>query len=358
MAATWDFLIGKDDLTRTERREGPAPDAVPLADGEALLEVERFALTANNITYGAMGESFGYWRFFPAPDGWGRIPVWGFARVVRSNSPDAAVGTRVFGYLPMSSHFKASLRRAPGGLIDTAPHRAGLPPTYNQYSEVAGEDDGFGDYRALLRPLFMTSFLIDDWMACQDDFGAGSVLLSSASSKTALGLAWLLARRGVKVAGLTSAGNRAFLQGLGFFDQVALYEDVAALETPRPVAYIDFAGNPAVIGAVHHRFADDLARSVIVGATHWESGGTGGGEKLPGPERQLFFAPDQIQVRMKDWGPALFGQKFTAALTEFVAASPWLKLEHHQGPDALAAVYSQVLHGRSSPETGHIIIPA
>ncbi len=354
MSGSWDFLIDKTDLSRAKRQEGPAPDAVALADGEVLLEVERFSLTANNITYGAMGDAFGYWRFFPAPEGWGRIPVWGYARVVRSTVQDVAVGTRVFGYLPMSSHFKAQLRRTSHGLVDAAAHRAELPPTYNMYSEVLAED-GLEDYRALLRPLFMTSFMIDDWLARQGDFGAGSVLLSSASSKTALGLAWLLARRGVKVAGLTSQANQEFLQGLGIFDQVAAYGDIPTLETPRPVAYIDFAGNPAVVMAVHNRFGDDLVHSAIVGATHWKAGSGGGGGDLPGPKPVLFFAPDHIRARIKDGGPEALDRDFTAAMGEFVKTNTWLKLEHHTGPDALAAVYAQVLEGRASPDVGHII---
>jgi hypothetical protein len=356
MTATWDFLIDKNDLARTEQQAGPAPEVIALEAGEVLLAVERFALTANNITYGAMGEAFGYWRFFPAPEGWGRIPVWGYARVVRSMVSDLAIGTRVFGYLPMSSHFKAQLRRTSHGLVDAAAHRADLPPSYNTYSEVLA-DDGREDYRALLRPLFMTSFMIDDWLAGQGDFGAGSVLMSSASSKTALGLAWLLARRGVKVTGLTSPANCAFLNGLGLFDQVAVYGDIATLETPLPVAYIDFAGNGAVVAAVHNRFGDDLVHSAIVGATHWQAGANSGGGDLPGPKPALFFAPDHIRARIKASGPEALDRDFTAAMGEFIKANAWLKLDHHAGPDALAAVYAQVLEGRASPETGHIITP-
>ena len=36
-----------------------------------------------------------------------------------------------------------------------------------------------GDYQALLRPLFMLSFLVDDFLAENEFFGAKSVLLSS-----------------------------------------------------------------------------------------------------------------------------------------------------------------------------------
>ena len=52
----------------------------PLSDGEVLARIDRFALTANNVTYGVMGERIGYWKFFPVEaEEDGIIPVWGFA---------------------------------------------------------------------------------------------------------------------------------------------------------------------------------------------------------------------------------------------------------------------------------------
>ena len=111
----WDFLIDRTDLSLTEVRPLPAPDSVTLADGELVLQVERFSLTANNITYGVYGDRLGYWRFFPAQGNWGRIPVWGFARVLRSTVETIAVGTRLFGYLPMSSWWLTRLERKARG---------------------------------------------------------------------------------------------------------------------------------------------------------------------------------------------------------------------------------------------------
>src|SRR3954452_4227203 len=96
-----DFLVRRDDL-RTTRVAGDE-DERPLDDGEARLRVERFGFTANNITYGAFGEAMGYWRFFPAEDGWGRIPVWGFGEVSDSQAPDVEPGQRFYGYFPMAS---------------------------------------------------------------------------------------------------------------------------------------------------------------------------------------------------------------------------------------------------------------
>lgn len=354
--AFWDLLTNKADLATTKLAALPAPDDVELAEGQVLLAVERFAFTANNVTYGVIGEQFGYWKFFPAPDGWGRIPVWGYATVVRSAVPDIAEGLRIFGYLPMSTHFVANLKRTRRGLVDAAEHRAMLPPTYNQYSEAPAT--AMDDHRALLRPLFMTSFLIDDWLAEAGDFGARSVVLSSASSKTALGLAWCLAQRGVKVTGLTSPRNVDFLRGLGFYDRVVTYDAVPALEVEGPAVFVDFAGDPKVVSAVHNRLGAALVHSAIVGGTHWQSGAFGRGDPLPGPAPALFFAPDQIRKRAADWGPEVLDQRFAEAMERFVAANGWLRLEHHQGPEALQAVYAQVLDGRATPDAGHIIKPA
>ena len=73
-----------------------------------------------------------------------------------------------------------------------------MSPVYNAYTRVSGNPDfegKQGDYQALLRPLFMLSFMVDDFLGENEFFGAKSVLLSSASSKTAFGLAHLLHAR-------------------------------------------------------------------------------------------------------------------------------------------------------------------
>src|SRR3954454_21774604 len=122
-----DFLVRRDDL-RTTRVDDDVDEA-PLNDGEARLRVERFGFTANNVTYAAFGEQMGYWRFFPAEDGWGRIPVWGFGAVVESQAPGIDPGDRFYGYFPMAS--TATLRPQPtaSGFEDAAGHRASLPAT-------------------------------------------------------------------------------------------------------------------------------------------------------------------------------------------------------------------------------------
>ena len=345
----WDLLVDRLNLRKT--LFAPSDPEVPLAEGEAMLVVESFALTANNVTYGAVGDQIGYWKFFPAPEGMGRIPVWGFARVVRSKAPEAPEGLRLFGYWPMSSHTVARLERRPSGYVEVSAHRAELPPTYNAYqvAEPAADDD----WRSLLRPLFMTSFLLDDQLS---ETPLKTLVLSSASSKTAMGLAWLARKRGLKVIGLTSPGHVELLAGLGLYDQVVPYDAIRDLTAEAPVAYVDFAGRAAVTRDVHETFGEALVVSLVVGVTHWEA--MGGPPQTVGPAQVFFFAPDRIRQRMKDWGPAELDLRFAAGLKDFIAGNPWLSLKHHTGPDALQALYGDVVAGKVSPDEGHIVRPA
>ncbi len=191
-----DFLVKRDELRECRIAE-TEPPAVGL--GEALLRVDSFGLTANNVTYAVMGEAMSYWDFFPAEDGWGRVPMWGFAEVEASEAEGVETGTRVYGYLPPSSHLLVTPKSANGnGFTDGSPHRAALPSAYHRYL-ATGSDPFYSarseDVQMLLRPLFFTSFLIDDQLADEGLTERGPIVISSASSKTAIAAAFLLAQR-------------------------------------------------------------------------------------------------------------------------------------------------------------------
>ena len=350
--SSWDFLVARTDLRQAKVAPAAWPD---LAEGEARLAIERFALTANNITYAVFGEAMRYWDFFPAPEGFGRIPVWGHATVEASNHPELAVGQRFYGYYPMSTHLTVTPRMTRTGFADAAPHRADLPPVYNQYRAAAPSP--LDDHQALLQPLFITGFLIEDFLDENDLFGARSVVLTSASSKTAISLAFQLKQRGkARVVGLTSARNAAFVAGLGFYDQVVTYDAVADAPIEAPAVLVDFAGDAPLRRAVHERFGDALAYSCVVGGTHWEAGPSDG--RLPGPRPIFFFAPDRIRKRAADWGPGGLDERHDAAWARFVAdATRWMTVRHGVGPAAVAEVYQAVLEGRAGPEAGHILQP-
>jgi len=351
------FLITKKDLHQTRFETADVPD---LGDGEVLFAIDRFAFTANNVTYAAFGDAMKYWAFFPAAsDDTGRVPVWGFADVVASNHPDVAVGERFYGYYPMSTHLVVKPAKVtPAGFADGADHRAGLPVVYNYYNNTKG-DPGYAenmeDLQMIFRPLFMTSFLIDDFMADNDFFGATQIVLSSASSKTAFGAAFQLAKRdGIKVIGLTSPGNIAFVESLGCYDTVVAYDDVASLDARAKTVYIDMAGSGAVRRSVHTHFNDNLTYSCAVGASHWDERGSN--EDLPGPAPTLFFAPAQGQKRIGEWGADAFQAKGAEAWVSFIKpASGWVEVKRHAGQEAMLSVYLDMVDGRADPRHGHIV---
>jgi Protein of unknown function (DUF2855) len=216
-----DFIVARNDLQQCKVIETKLPDTAALPDEALLVKVTRFAFTANNITYAVLGDRLKYWQLFPAPEGFGNVPVWGLGEVIASKHPAIAAGETLFGYFPMATHLVIEAADvSKRTLRDAAAHRQGVAPVYNAYTRVSG-DPAFagkqGDYQALLRPLFMLSFLVDDFLAENEFYGAKRVMLSSASSKTAYGLAHLLHARGngIKVIGLTSAGNTSFVKFLG-----------------------------------------------------------------------------------------------------------------------------------------------
>ncbi len=357
-----DLEVARGDLARVRALDDPPP-ALPA--GAARCRVDGFALSANNVSYAAFGDVLGYWDVFPAspPDAgddtvWGRIPVWGFATVVESDCPDVAVGERLYGYLPMSTSVDLLPGRAdPRSIVDTAPHRAALASAYNRYVRVAADPihrEGRDEHQMLLYPLFFTSFLIDDVLGDRPEVDAEQVVISSASSKTSLGVAHLARRRGQRVVGLTSAANAGFVEGLGVVDEVVVYGAEAAIAEVSSV-FVDVAGNADVRAAVHTRLGAHLRSSMIVGGTHWDHQPEAVGADLPGPTPEFFFAPAQIAKRSSEWGAAELDRRVGAAWDSYLEwVDTWLDLRRAVGADAVTAVYLDLLAGRVDPRVGHL----
>jgi hypothetical protein len=354
------FLVRRDDLAST-RIEPLDPDA-SLADGQVRVRVEHFAFTANNITYAVFGDSLQYWRFFPASEGEGCVPVWGHAEVEASACEGVAVGERLYGYWPMATH--AWLRPAsitPDGLTDASEHRRDLPAVYNRYQRVQRASPDAEGVVAVLKPLFATAWLIDDFLRQAGDFGAATLLLSSASSKTALATAFCLKRsaRAARVVGATSPARMGFTCGLDLYDEVIAYDGLATLPADAPAVYIDFAGDVPFRRRVHEHWRDALTHSASIGGTHHDALGSGGG--LPGPKPTLFFAPEQMRRRSapppEGLGRSGLLQAIDAAWTAFIAlaahgAQPWVAIEHRRGADAMREAYLEVLQGRADASRG------
>ena len=331
---------------------------VDLAENEVLLKADRFALTANNISYAASGDAIGYWGFFPAEDGWGRIPAMGWGNVVASAHPEISVGERVWGFFPFSTHLKINAGRVKAtGFHDVSEHRAQYAPIYRQFDRAATNpiyEEAREDQDILLRGLYLTSWLVDDFLNVSDNFGGEACLITSASSKTSIALAHAVSQRGELTSiGITSAGNVAFCESLGCYETVITYDDIASLDAAQPVVLVDMAGNAKVLSDAHHHFSDNMKYSCRIGATHYEKMGSVKG--LPGAKPIFFFAPGHIQTRSKEVGTAKLMMQLGRDYVGFRQfCDGWLTVERGYGPDAVSEIYQSVLSGRADPAIGRI----
>jgi hypothetical protein len=352
------FEVRRDDLHQCRFTTDALPD---LAPDEVLLRLDVFAFTANNVTYAVFGEMMRYWDFFPTTAGWGRVPVWGYADVARSRHPAIPEGERFYGYFPMGTHLVVRPEHVTdAGFTDGMAHRRELPAVYNQYLRAKADpryDAGQEDAQMVLRPLFTTGFLIDDFLAAESFHGARLIALSSASSKTAIGLAFLLSERPgrpYEVVGLTSKANAGFVAGLGFYDRVVPYDALDQLPEDVPLVFVDMAGNGAVRDAVHRRVGAQVRYSCAVGGTHW--GAIAPATDLPGAPPTFFFAPDRMRQRSEDWGASGLQSRVGEAWRRFVARlGDWMQVQRGRGPAEVERVYRAMLDGKADPAVGHVL---
>jgi len=338
-----------------------------LEEGQVLVKVDKFALTANNITYAVVAEQIGYWQFFPPHadsenvnedlSAWGVLPVWGFADVVKSNNDDVPVGERLFGYFPPATHLVMHPTKiGPTSWIDGSEHRAALPVGYNIYRKVESEPGykkAHEDNRMLLYPLHITSFALYDYFQSNNWFGATQLVMISASSKTSTGLAY-----GVKndenapsQVALTSERNMAMVKSLDVYDSILSYEQIEQIDATKPTLIVDMSGNGHVLNDLHKHLGDNMKFCSNVGVTHWK-------EMKTGPDfikarSEFFFAPSQLQKCIKEWGMEGFEQRSGEYLAHsFAKSREWLKMTDVEGLQGMAEIYPDVCEGKIAPEAG------
>jgi hypothetical protein len=349
--------VNRSDIRETRIAEHELSDDLP--DGAIILEIDRFALTANNVTYAASGDLIGYWKFFPVDDPWGLVPVWGFADITASNSSELSVGERIYGFFPSSSHVQFQPGKVrENGFVDTATHRQALPALYNEYHRVSTtKTAALENIQMLFQPLFATSFLLHDFFVDNDCFGAEAIILGSASSKTAMGVARQFAQStGPKprIIGLTSAGNHAFVEGLGLYDLVLPYDQIKQIPQEMPSSYIDIAGNAQVRQSLHNHFGDQMVYSCAVGMSHWDQFADTG--PMPGAKPIFFFAPDQALKRRSEWGGAVLQERIAADLHAWASSGmPWLNIVEKDGASIVVDTFGALRDGRSNPTEGLIL---
>jgi len=342
-----------------------------LKDGEVRLKIDRFALTSNNITYAVVGDQMDYWNFFPIrnilnnqkkQDEFGIIPVWGFATVVDGKHAEINTGQKYYGYYPMANYLTVSpVKNSDYGFIDGVAHRSALSPIYNFYTQTSFDpvySKETENEQCLLRPLFTTSFLLDSFFSENHYFDSQQIILTSASSKTALSLAWLInlrkqaTKNTIQLIGLTSSKNKSFVEESGYYDTLFIYEDHHKINADINSSIVDFSGNHQLQFQIQTHLNNALKHNCLVGLVHWQA--AKGSAQLPN-KGSFFFAPTFAKKKQKEWGSTIFNNKLMEVWSQFVNSNKnWMNVTELQGIESLKEVYQKMLIGNFEASKGYI----
>jgi len=361
----WEISLDKQDFSDITLHDNLA--STSLREGQIELQLNTCALTANNITYALLGNSFGpwqrdagYWDFFSQDKKRGRLPVWGLAEVSASRSPQVQSGQQVYGYFPLSSHSVMTPAKTKGsGFIDATPARATLPAVYNRYSftdQLQGFRKEDEDMWPVFQPLLITSFMITDQLEDENYYGADTIVVASASSKTACTFARCMSalKTPPRIIGLTSAANQAFVTSTDLYQQVQSYDTIESLPSSTPTVFIDMAGNHEITSRVHHHFGDSLKYSLIVGKAHWDSALPN--QNMPGPALDAFFAPARVKRRVNEWGPSVFAEKLDHMWQHFlVFGRQHFDLQYRHGASEAVSALKAAISGDISPRQATLL---
>ena len=356
----------KSDLSKTRILETQNSD---IQEEEISVSIESFAFTSNNVTYGVAGDRIGYWQFFKttedANNEWGCIPVWGYAKIIKSNVEELNVGERLFGYFPPGDILNLKpIKVTDKGFIDGKEHRKDLPAVYNNYLRLSGDinyDDKLDNIRSLLFPLHITSFCICDALEDHAYFGAEQIIVISASSKTAIGLAQGLqdASSVPSIIGLTSQKNLEFVKNLNCYDEVIAYDCLSDVNFNLKSVMVDMAGSRKILGTLHGSLADKMLKCLTVGMTHWDNEVTAEdalGQAMLRERTEFFFAPAHIQKRVKDWGHEGYNQKTSEFMkTRSIQSADWMQVKKIIGLENFISTYEKFVNGNINPSEGIIV---
>jgi hypothetical protein len=244
------------------------------------------------------------------------------------------------------------------GFSDVSAHREGLSPFYASFERIIhnpfyrAENE---DFDILVRGLYTTSWLVDDFMADNQYFSASQYLITSASSKTSIALAFAIKERGeLPSIGITSAANKLFVESLGCYQQVISYDEVSKIDGDVPSILVDMAGSQKTLTAIHKHFSEKLRYSCRVGVTHHEDQVVN--DKLPGAKPIFFFAPTQLTKRTDEWGGRETMQQIGGSLLRYIEfCRSFMTVKHTKDKNQINTIYQAVLSGKADAAIGQVV---
>lgn len=374
-ASSFYHVVNKENWQDQKFLKSPIGASTSLSPGQVLARLSSFNISANNVTYAGIGKIFGYWGFFPAaPDNpeLGRVPVWGTADVVKSQSANIKPGDRLYGYFPVSTYavLEGSLSADdPAGVVlETSEYRSRFWPVYQRYRRMPAERKHTEEeaFDILFYIPYLTAYGINRSYGFTEAGNIkNTVIILSASSKCGYSLARILKRSGnCTVIGVSSAENtKLFSQATGWYHKVYTYgelntglndDDSSRMKElfDGKVNIVDFSGRAQTVVSLQKTIGPErLGQTILVGGTdssvvRWDS---------PSFPAERFFLPgdDHLEKNIKDDGGlrafnAAFEKELRGFISEIIEGG-MITISHKQGTAAVEERWKSLLIGHRNP---------
>lgn len=261
-------IVHKTQYDRQIFLPTPVSDLPKLAPSSVRVQSRLIGLTANNLSYCALGTALHWWDAFPLPSWveapyddaseYGVSPGWGYATILESNVPSLQPGSLLWGFIPVSTCpvdlLLTRSKELDSHYLEISQHRSQVMPLYQRYMAVGDEVDltsAVAALTAMLKPVFEASFLYNTynfpsdpnlpvlhpgighpWGTEDADLTHAAVICLGAGSKTSRSFVHQLATNRAKGSGplavleISSSGSPFLGRNLPFAHKAVGYEEL------------------------------------------------------------------------------------------------------------------------------------
>merc|ERR1719188_1654307 len=237
-----------------------------------------------------------------------------------------------------------------------------LPYNMSRFKELqvvdsSASDAHLEDWKAVTKELYTMAFYMDEQLLV-DTGMFNSVLISCASSKTALALAYCLRMRDMRcVAGLTSQEHLEFVKSTDLYHEVYTYDNLSSLSSQNQIVYMDFKCDEALREEIGQMLGTNLMYTLKIGPSVFQKKAKDQMfEKRHG--KQAVFDEASWRERRKMVAEVTKtdrNDRLKYSQTAFIERlQRSVKLRHVSGSEAFAQMYERVYCNESSPAEAHV----
>jgi len=298
-----------------------------------------------------------------------RSGCWGYARVMESECPKVPVGTRLYGLFPPSKYLIQKIQRTvPANrngdcalvefLNDQCPFDL---IRFKEYEVVESDPTPEAllteDWRCATKELYTMAFYMDEQLLVETGM-INSVIISCASSKTAVALAYVLRMRDMRnVWGLTSKEHLEFVKSTDLYHKVFTYDEVESLPNDSTVVYMDFRCDGDLRHAILTRMSTNLMHSMVIGPAMFQKRMKD--QLFEVKKRETLFNEATWRERRRMVAEVTKtgrNEKLKYSYKAFVErVKTWTKLRHLGGAEAMKQVYADIYENKAPPHESYVI---